>query len=87
VFEVPEALRRRLFGGGCDDQDGGVFTRLVTTVKSQLPVVPQSLQQVRNVLWHGTGSVNSARTDNLTHRNENCKHVKPEFLDSGVKPP
>jgi len=46
VLELPEALGRRLFRGGSDDQDAGLFTRLVTTpVKSQLPVVPQGLQQ------------------------------------------
>jgi hypothetical protein len=55
VLELPQALRRRLLGGGCDDQDGGLFTRLVTAVKSQLPVVPQRLQRVTNMLWHGTG--------------------------------
>jgi hypothetical protein len=73
VLEPPETLGRRLLCGGCDDQDGGLFTRLVTAVKSQLPVVPQLLQQVTNMLWHGTGPLNSVRTGNLTHRNENCK--------------
>ena len=51
-----------------------MFTRLVTPVKSQLPVVPQGLQQVRNMLWHGLAPINRIRTGNLTHRNENCKH-------------
>jgi hypothetical protein len=53
VLELPEALGRRLFCGGCDDQDGGWVTRLVTPVQRQLPAVPQRLQQITNVLWHG----------------------------------
>ena len=40
VLELPEALGRWLFCGGCDEQDGGRFTRLVTAVKRQLPAVP-----------------------------------------------
>jgi hypothetical protein len=55
VLELPEALWRRLFRGGSDDQDAGLFTRLVTPVQSQLPVVPQGLQQVTNMPWHGLG--------------------------------
>jgi len=74
VLELPEALGRRLFRGGSGDQDAGLFTRLVTPVQSQLPVVPQGLQQVRNMLWHGLAPINRLRTGNLTHRNENCKH-------------
>jgi hypothetical protein len=62
VLDLPEALGRRLLCGGCNDQDGGVFTRLVTAVKRQLPVVTQRLQQVTNTLWHGTEPSTSERT-------------------------
>jgi hypothetical protein len=53
VLELPEALGRRLFCGGCDDQDGGCFTRLVTAVERKLPVLPQPLQHVSSMLRHG----------------------------------
>jgi hypothetical protein len=63
VLELPEALGRRVFCGGCDDQDGGVFAGVVTAVKCQLPVVSQRLQPVTNILWHGVPrSTVSART-------------------------
>ncbi len=56
VFELPEALGRLPFGDGCDDQDGGWFTRRVPPVKRKLPAVPQVLEQVTNMLWHGVPS-------------------------------
>jgi hypothetical protein len=74
VLELPEAQGRRLFCGGSDDQDGDLFTRLVTPIKSQRHVVPEGRQQVTNMLWHGLAPINSVRTGNLTHRNENCKY-------------
>ncbi len=52
VLELPEALGRRLFCGGCDDQDGGWVTRLVAAVQRKLPAVPQRLEQITNVLGH-----------------------------------
>ena len=47
VFELPEALGRWLFCGGCDDQDGGCFISLATAVQTQLPVVPQGHARLR----------------------------------------
>jgi hypothetical protein len=68
VFELQEALGRLPICGGCDDQDGGEFTRRAPPVERKLPAVPQVLQQVTNMLWHG---VPSTVFRNL---NENCKH-------------
>jgi hypothetical protein len=73
VLELPKALGRGLFCGGCDDQDGCWVTGLATPVERKLPAVPQRLQQI-NVVWHGARTRNSVRTGNLTHRDKNCKH-------------
>jgi hypothetical protein len=73
VLELPKALGRGTFRGGCDDQDGGWVTRLVAPVERKLPAVPQRLQEITGVFWHGARTRNSVRTGNLTHHDENCK--------------
>jgi hypothetical protein len=75
VLELPKALGRGLFCGGCDDQDGGWVTGLVPPVERKLPAVPQRLEQITNVFWHRARTLNSIRTGNLTHRDKNCKHA------------
>jgi hypothetical protein len=52
VLELPKALGRGLFCGGCDDQDGGWVTRLVAPVERKLSAVPQALEEIINMFWH-----------------------------------